>query len=95
MESKQVTLRKHSQDMCSTLGKPEMDTNYTYYYVGGGGLIVLLLFVAAIMFKRKSAIRRSNPYSRDYTGIEVNRFQQFQNIFQNVRKRPNGYVSSV
>ena len=94
MESKQMTLRKHSQDMCSTLGTPE-GGNYTYYYVGGGGLVVLLLFVAAIMFKRKSVVRRSNPYSRDYTGIEVNRFQQFQNIFQNVRKRPNGYVSPV
>jgi len=89
-----MTLRKHSQDMCSTLVKPEGGT-YTHYYVGGGGLVVLLHFVAAIMFKRKSVLRRSNPYSRDYTGIEVNRFQQFQNIFQNVRKRPNGYVSPV
>jgi hypothetical protein len=94
MESKQITLRKHSQDMCSTLVTPE-DGAYTHYYVGGGGLIVLLLFVAAIMFKRKSVVRRSNPYARDYMGIEVNRFQQFQNIFQNVRKRPNGYVSPV
>lgn len=95
MESKQVALRKHTQDMCSTLVKPEQAESYTYYYVGGGGFIVLLLLFAVYMFKKKQVVRRSNPYSRDYTGIEVNRFQQFQNIFQNVRKRPNGYVSPV